>query len=137
MKKKIITITMLAMLSAGLSSCQKETFDIETTVPSARETVLKTVYYSVDGKQFRRTLANEQELQELHEWLFSLAREGHRIEIRDANTPVVNFSKDVQTFVTTNQEEAIKWCQKMEGEHYIVTIVYDERTGIYTCTAIR
>lgn len=136
MKRQIITIAMLALLTAATSSCQKELDDsLATSTSQADEN--RTMIYYIDGCRYTRTISSEQEWDELHRWLFSLAKRGCRIVIGDTNQAITSLSKDVQTYVTTNEADAIKWAKKMEADDYIVTVNYNGRTGEFICTAIK
>ena len=69
--------------------------------------------------------------------MFALAESGHRVGFRLENaSSQVAFTKDVVTYTTTNHDDAYKWAEIMGGKGYSVTIEYDPRTGVYTCTAI-
>lgn len=131
---KIVTVAIIAMLCAV--SCQKETYD-STTGVTCQEVQAMTVVYVIDGVQYSRTFTDERSWSEFLDWLFLQARNGHRVSFRNADTSTMPVSKDVQTFETTDPEEAAKWCNKMIEDGYEVSVDFDERTGIYTCTAIK
>ena len=126
MKRQFITIAMLALLTAATSSCQKELDDSFTTSTSQADENRTMIYY-IDGCRYTRTISNEQEWDELHRWLFSLAKRGCRIVIGDTNQAIISLSKDVQTYVTTNEADAIKWAKKMEDDNYIVTVLHHKK----------
>ena len=45
------------------------------------------------------------------------------------------LTKDVQTFTTTSQSEAIAWTKEMVNQGYTVDTTYKD--GVYICVAIR
>ena len=44
--------------------------------------------------------------------------------------------KEVVTYTTSNQEDAYAWADSMINKGYTVTVKYDKKSGLYTCTAI-
>lgn len=131
---KIITVAIIAMLCAV--SCQKETYE-STSGVTCQVVQAMTVVYVIDGVQYSRTFTDDRSWMEFLNWLFLQARNGHRVSFRNADTSTMHVSKDVQIFETTDEDDAAQWSDKMMSDGYQVTIDYDERTGIYTCTAIK
>ncbi len=136
MKKKVIALSLIVMLTLGIEGCQKED-SRESDSLALQETEIRSIVYYIDGVQFQRTLVGEQEWNEFLDWFLKQARNGHRVSIRNAEVLTTSMSKDVQTFETTSESEALAWCNQMIAEGYEVSIKYDKKTGIYTCTAIR
>ena len=136
MKRTIISIALLAALVTLAVSCQKDSFNEETTMVSEQNAVYK-VWYSIDGVTHQVTLLGDDAWHDFLNRMFALAESGHRISFRLENAPSrVAFTKDVVTYTTTNHDDAYKWAEKMGNEGYEVIIEYDPRTGVYTCTAI-
>ena len=127
----------MAVLGTVAVSCQKENIVDETRM-AVREGAVYKVSYSVDGVSHSITLIGEDSWRGFLRRMLALAEEGHRISIRNEEAAArVASAKDVVTFVTTNQDEAISWAETMTGNGYTVYIEYDKDSGKYTCTAIK
>lgn len=135
MNKVIRMVALAGVLGVAATGCQKESI----TNPAMSE--ISSVYmvcYSIDGETSQITLYGEQARREFMEWLFTLVEQGHRVSFRNANTTTnVVAGKEVVTYTTTDQELAITWCLMMEDKGYDVSMKYDSKTGVYTCTAIK
>lgn len=137
MKKVITTIALLAVLGTLAVSCQKENITEQANIVAENNTVYK-VSYSIDGISYQITLIGDEAWHDFLNRMLALAEEGHRVSFRNEDgSSQVASSKDVVTYTTTNGDDAIKWANKMIHEGYTVSIEFDERTGIYTCTAIK
>ena len=141
MKKTIITVALLAVLTSLAVSCQKEEADITSATPStviAENDTLRTVVYTIDGVSYRLTLVGDQAWHDFLSRMFALAEEGHSVTFfnEEAASRVLP-SKVVETHSTSEKEDAYQWSEQKVKEGYTVTIVFDEETGIYTCYAFK
>lgn len=136
MKKKTILVASLAVLGLMATGCQKEQMLVpQSTI--AENAAIYTVNYSVDGESNAVILHNDDELAVLLQQLNALARQGHRVVVSQNGTTNTASAKEVVTFTTYSEEEMLAWEIARIKEGYTVTVVYDEKTGIYTGTAIR
>lgn len=135
MKKTICTVALIAVLAAMAASCQKE--ETISPVNTSENTSSYTLVYYVSGEPHSVTCHSRAEYEALFSRLMALAREGYSIVIHDANFSHDAMSKEKVTYTTPDEEDAAKWSQKMMEAGYIVTITFDEGTGIYTCIAIK
>ena len=137
MRKTFIAIALFAMIGTLAVSCQKENVFDNTQIEMEQSAVYK-VCYSIDGVSYRITLIGDGTWHDFLNRLFDLAEAGHTVSFRIENSPSqIASSKEVVTYTTTSHDDAYKWAEKMGNEGYNVTVTFDERTGIYTCTAIR
>ena len=136
MKKKTILVASLAVLGLMATGCQKEQMLVPQSVV-AENSAIYTVNYSVDGESNAVILHNDGELTALLQQLNALARQGHRVVVSQSGTTNTVSAKEVVTFTTYSEEEMLAWEIARIKEGYTVTVVYDEKTGIYTGTAIR
>ena len=139
MRKTIITVALLAVLTSLAVSCQKEDVDTTSANPStiiAENDTIRSVVYTVDGVTYRLTLVGEQAWHDFLLRMFALAEEGRTVTFfnEEAASRVIP-SKLVETHSTSNKEEAYQWAEQKMKEGYTVTVVFDEETGIYTCYA--
>jgi hypothetical protein len=141
MKKTIITVALLAVLTSLAVSCQKEEADITSATPStviAENDTHRTVVYSIDGVSYRLTLVGDQAWHDFLSRMFALAEEGHTVTFFNEEAASRCLpSKVVETHSTSNKEDAYQWSEQKVKEGYTVTIVFDEETGIYTCYAFK
>ena len=82
MKKTIITVALLAVLTSLAVSCQKEEADITFATPSAviiDNAALRTVVYTIDGVSYRLTLLGDEAWHDFLSRMFALAEEGHTV----------------------------------------------------------
>ncbi|MBP5542106.1 MAG: hypothetical protein J6X88_10735 [Bacteroidales bacterium] len=136
MKKKTILVASLAVLGLMATGCQKEQMLVpQSTI--AENAAIYTVNYSVDGESNAVILHNDDELAVLLQQLNALVRQGHRVVVSQNGTTNTASAKEVVTFTTYSEEEMLAWEIARIKEGYTVTVVYDEKTGIYTGTAIR
>ena len=137
MKKIITTIALLSVLGTLAVSCQKETIS-EPTAIMAEDSAIYRVSYTVDGITYNLTLIGDDAWQDFVKRMIALAEQGHRVTFRNENSSSQAASaKEVITYTTTSHDDAYEWAEKKGKEGYDVTIEYDERTGKYTCTAIK
>ena len=135
MKKKLISVALLGVLATMAASCQKETFNEKTDIAAENSAVYK-IHYSIDGVTHQVTLLGDEAWHDFLKRMFALAEEGHRVGFRLENASSrIEFSKDVVSYTTTNHDDAYKWAEIMVNKGYEVIIEYNDRTGVYTCTA--
>ena len=135
MKKTLTTVTLFAVLGSLATSCQKETLTELSPVTTQDETYLIT--YSVDGVSMQTRLNGDEALRAFLQRLTALAREGHRVTVRNDNTVSQASTKEVITYHTTSEDDANEWAAKMIRDGYEVEIDYDDKTGEYVCTAAK
>ena len=135
MKRTIITVALFAVLGTLATSCQKETLTELSPVAAQAETYLIT--YSVDGVSMQTRLNGDEALRAFLRRLTALAREGHRVTVRNENTAGQASTKEVITYHTTSEDDANEWAAKMIRDGYEVEIDYDEKTGEFVCIAIK
>ena len=137
MKKRLVSVALLAVLSTMAVSCQKET----VAEPQSKNAELGTVYtvrYAVNGITHTETLGSDAEYDALLLRLFALARMGYEVEIMNGDGPAnATLALEVITFSTTNEQEAIAWVKQKALEGYRVHMSFDQTTGTYNCIAYR
>ena len=128
----------LALLLGGLlPACQKEEM-VEHNCHAVENNEATTITYIIDNKSFAVEIRNDREREELFSYLLSMAKEGHKVSCYDESKREQTYgAKEKVTYETTNKTDAYKWIDKMIGEGYEVQLTYDEKTGMYTCTATR
>lgn len=136
MNKTIRTAAVFAVLSMMAVSCQKEQV-IDPQINVTEANAMYTIHYTIDGVSYTEIINGEASWHQFLLKMFALAREGHRVTFRDSSQSGVSVSKEVVTYTTTSEDDAIEWASKMIADGYSVDIEYDKRTGIYTCTAIK
>lgn len=136
MNKTVKTVALLSILGLTATSCQKENL-VESYNPTATETVATyTVCYTIDGVTTQITIVGETAWNDFLEWLFALAEEGHSVNFFQTNR-VCSQSKETVTYSTPDKKKAIAWATEMSNAGYQVTIVFDENSQVYVCTAIK
>ena len=137
MKKRLVSVTLLAVLSTMAVSCQKETV-AEPQSKNAGLSTVYTVHYTINDITHTETLGSDAEYDALLLRLFALARMGYEVEIENGSGPAsATLAVEVITFSTTNEQEAIDWVKQKLLEGYKVQVSFDETTGVYTCIAYR
>jgi len=133
MKKNVKTIVALlaALMAAG---CQKE-LPVVAESSVANSDIIAS--YSAGAMNGSVNLPDEQAWDDFLDKMFALAREGFQVTISTNPFSHTNQTKDVVTFTTTDEAEAKHWTKQMANEGYEVNISYDNKTGIYTCTAVK
>lgn len=137
MKKKTKTVALLAVLSLMATGCQKENNsefapEMNVSVPHT----MYTIQYCIDGVQHRKILHSEADRKNFIRWLFTLAKGGSTVVFCDetkANQPTA--VKEVVTYTTTNEDDAIEWAHKMLDKGYKVSIFFDEENKVFICIA--
>lgn len=135
MKKVVVTVALFAVLGTLAVSCQKETLTELSPVAAQAETYLLT--YSVDGISMQTQLNGDKELRAFLRRLTALARQGHRVTVRNANALSQSFTKERVEYRTKSEDDANEWAQKMIKDGYEVAIDYDDETGEFVCVAIK
>lgn len=136
MKKIFITIALFTMMGTLATSCQKENINNLSPVTSqTTETYL--IAYSVDGVNMQTQLDSDEELRAFLRTLTALAREGHRVSVRNANAVSQSLSKERVEYHTKSEDDANEWATKMLKDGYDVTILYDDEAGEFVCVAIK
>ena len=137
MKKIIIPATLLAMLSLTTVSCQKENL-VETATQSVENNATRTIRYTVNGTAYRQVIHADEDLDALMFTLFALVREGYTVRMMDENNTFSETSvKVTETYTTKIEKDAKTWAKEKMMDGYVVTITYNEQTGIYTCIATK
>ena len=137
MKKMIIPATLLAMLSLTTVSCQKENL-VETATQSVENNATRTIRYTVNGTAYRQVIHTDEDLDALMFTLFALVREGYTVRMMDENNTFSETSvKVTETYTTKIEKDAKTWAKEKMMDGYVVTITYNEQTGIYTCIATK
>lgn len=135
MKKIVRTIAMMSVFSMMTVGCQKEMMDTQSVVSEIG--MVYTVSYVVDGTPQTKTLYGDAAWAAFLQRMFALAEEGHRVVFWNGTEPRMGTSKEVVTFTTTDKNEALGWADSMFEAGYEVSVEYDPKTGVYTCTAIK
>lgn len=137
MKKTIVTFALVAVLGSLAVSCQKENIVDQTSIVAENGSIYK-VRYSIDGTTHHFTIVGYDAWHDFLNWMLALAEEGHRVSFQKEDVErQTDSAKTTVVYTTTNHDDAYKWVDKMSDEGYEVTVEFDSRTGIYTCTAIR
>ena len=128
----------LALLLGGLSTaCQKEEM-VEQNYHAVENNQTATITYIIDNKSFAVEIRNDREREELFSYLLLMAKEGHKVSCYDESKREQTYgTKEKVTYETTDENSARKWIDQMFEAGYKVQLTYDEKTGMYTCTATR
>ena len=128
----------LALLLGGLlPACQKEEM-VEQNCHAVENNQTVTITYIIDNKSFAVEIRNDREREELFSYLLLMAKEGHKVSCYDESKREQTYgTKEKVTYETTDENSARKWIDQMFEAGYEVQLTYDEKTGMYTCTAIR
>lgn len=136
MKIRFTTIALLAVLSIPICGCQKESIE-ETFELCDNQSTPITVSYSVSGTQYDTLLENEDEWYAFLGEMMALAREGYEVSFSRAGGMYSHGKKETITYTTHSEQDAIQWCELKTRQGYDVTVTFNDRTGEYTCIAIR
>ena len=128
----------LALLLGGLlPACQKEEM-VEHNCHAVENNQTATITYIIDNKSFAVEIRTDREREELFSYLLLMAKEGHKVSCYDESKREQTYgTKEKVTYETANEAEANKWMYEMVSKGYDVTVEFDKKTGMYTCTAIR
>ena len=135
MKKQLKTMALFAVLSLMAVGCQKETI-AEPNTGMQQTMSVRTVTYSIDGVTQQIVIRGDEAWMDFLKQLTALARQGHRIQFRcEESRATTSTAKEVVTYTTSKEEDAIAWCNNMVHNGYSVSMEYDEVNGKYICTA--
>ena len=125
---KLAVVAAACLLAAG---CQKEEFS--TPLNPTEDTVQNSsiLTYSIDGISQIAVIHSEEEMQAFYSSLLAIARQGHKVTLGDYPQAGTTYTKELQTFSSSNEKEVIDWAEKMRKDGYVVTITYDPDTNIY------
>lgn len=133
MKKK--TKAMCAFLGLlAFAGCQKDNLVAPNGANICMET---TVSYYADGEYGQAVLTDNASWDLFLKRMFALAQDGYEVTISPTSLRQRTSTKDVVTFQTTDVNKAEQWSKEMLESGYHVTISYNSKTGIYTCTAVK
>ena len=133
MRKNLISVALLAVLSTMAVSCQKENL-VEPQSAVAENSTVRTVLYAVDGVEHTVTIRDDEEWNVFIRSMVLLAEEGHSVRIADENASVRQYAaKDTQIYTTKDADDAAAWVAKMVADHYTVEVYFEN--GVYTCIA--
>lgn len=137
MKTKIIYVALIAVLGVTAVSCQKEP-NVGPQINVTESAAKYTITYSVNGVVHTALLQSEEELNALLRQLVAYSRQGYQVVVSDNElSSSVVPSKETVTYTTRVESDAISWAEEKVKEGYVVTISFDETTGVYTCVATR
>ena len=117
-------------------ACDKENISTMESVEHTQQES-QVIYYFVDGRWQRTSLANDAEWDAFLERMLALAKEGYNIRLGKTPSSQLSLSKEKVTFVTTDLTEMKQWVKQRLEEGYEVSVSYNEKTGEYTGVAIR
>lgn len=128
----------LALLLGGLlPACQKEEM-VEQNCHAVENNQTATITYIIDNKSFAVEIRNDREREELFSYLLLMAKEGHKVSCYDESKREQTYgAKEKVTYETTDENSARKWIDQMFEAGYKVQLTYDEKTGMFICTAER
>ncbi len=135
---------MLSVALAGTAtSCQKEKFSSEMVVLPSHKMSQKllahqelTLRYWIDGVEYNKEFASQQEINEFIKYLIGLTREGRKVVIQGSENPSYAPSeKDKVTFTTSDKAEMVAWAAEMYAKGYGVEVEFNDKTGNFTGTA--
>ncbi|MBR7167973.1 MAG: hypothetical protein IKD33_04110 [Bacteroidales bacterium] len=128
----------LALLLGGLlPACQKEEM-VEQNYHAVENNQTATITYIIDNKSFAVEIRNDREREELFSYLLLMAKEGHKVSCYDESKREQTYgAKEKVTYETTDENSARKWIDQMFEAGYKVQLTYDEKTGMFICTAER
>ncbi len=137
MKKVFTTIALFAVLGTLAVSCQKEN-ELDYSITIAEGNNVYNVCYTVDGVTYRVPFIGDEAWKAFVKRMIALAEEGHKVRFRIENASFQAASaKQTEIYTTTDKDDAYRWAEQKGKEGYDVTIEYDERTGKFTCIAIK
>lgn len=134
MKKRNVVIAICGLaLSATAVSCTKENVDMLPVEEAMQQG--QTISYSIDGIYYSVRVNSDEELQTLYHTLLALAAQQHAVIVYGDGQNSLVGAKDVLTYTTKNESEAIEWADARRKEGYTVSITIDH--GMFVCTAFR
>ena len=139
MRIPIRTLALFIMFGALAVGCQKEGSVTPMQEMKAKTVeAMYTIHYTVGDASYIATLGSDEALDSLLLDLLAYAREGYTVTLYEETA----FSQSAGTretvvFQTQDQGQADAWVRTKTAQGYIVTMTYDEHSGVYTCTAYR
>ena len=130
-KNQIKLMLVLGVLSTG---CTKE------NVTDGTEVVMTTnsVTCIVNGQQYYANPQTDEEWSAFFDRMFALVEEGYSVRFWRNDTRVQTAStKEIVTFSTPDQNEAEAWCKQKMNEGYVVSMIFNQKTGEYDCIAVK
>lgn len=137
MKKTIRTIAFFAVLGMIATSCQKE-FNVEPLTSQIGDESPRTMHYTVNDEVYSVEFHSEQERLAYLQMLMAMTKEGYSVTFSYGET-VSNssVSKEVVTYSTSSESDAIAWCDMMAKDGYVVTMTYDLSRQVFICIAVK
>ena len=137
------TVLLSVAVSGTMASCQKEEISSEMVVLPSHEMSQKllahqelTLRYWIDGVEYNKEFASQQEINEFIKYLIGLAREGRKVVIQGSENPSYAPSEKDKVTITTKDEDKIDaWAAEMYAKGYDVEVEFDDKTGNFTGTA--
>ena len=136
MKKRIITVALLATIGMVAVSCHKEENILANTM-AIENNAKYSITYLIDGVPTTFNTDNDDDVYSLMSQLMDIAASGRFVRVYNQNTTSTIATKETVTYVTTDKTLATTWSAEMVLQGYQVSISYNQRTGEYTCTATR
>lgn len=136
MKRTFKTLAAFTAILLTAVSCQKEdTFTLPMDVTVVNEDTV--VHYTVNGETLSINIPNNEAWDAFMDMMLALAREGYTVSFGRGAQVGNHLSKETVVYTTTSESDAKGWATEMNNQGYEVTISYNSKTGIYTCTAIK
>ena len=132
MKKTIRIVALAGLIGLAATSCTKE--NVTDTVNVSN---VSTVYYTSGADTGSALITDYEAWDSFMDRMLALAREGYSVTISGGTSQFNSQTKEVVTYTTNSEEAAKTWTKHMIDQGYSVEISYDDRTGIYTCTAVK
>ena len=135
MIKTVKTVALFMLLGTLAVSCQKENM-VEPNATEAQACTVRAVSYTIDGVEHITVLHGDEEWDAFLSWMLALSKEGREVSYRNLSATIsTTQSKEVITYTTTSEEDAIAWGKKMGDAGYEVTIVFDSDLKAWVCIA--
>ena len=140
-----ILLCLLASSCSFISNSLTETYyRLDNPIPVRADEVIDTLCtlnYSVDGKLSHTVIRDQRNLDFFIYSMLAQTERGSVIQIETTSGVQSSERKAFNTddkpiiFTTTDSNRAKEWVKKMLLNGYKVSIVYDRKEKIYTCTA--
>ena len=135
MNSKITKTVLLSVaLSGAMVSCQKDSEMISSQELSQKSLAQENtfLFYKVDGKEYYKKFASQEERDAYIRYLIRLTTKGHIIVIKGDEKPSMAPSEsDQKDFKTFDKAEIDAWAMEMESKGYTVSYKFDKETGTY------
>jgi len=130
----VAVATAAAMLFPG---CEKEGALVPST-GTARQYSHMKCQYLIDGVEIAASSGTENASDSLLAELFSRVRQGGVLTVKAQSGCVGSLDANGEpiVFTTPSEREALAWMQSMSEQGYDVTVTYNSKTRLYTCTAV-